>query len=160
MIYLLDVAETRAPRGWFAYDEEDLACKLAAELGQSRQALHDSFSPRGLLALEEPVPEAELANHYPGLCALADAYGWDQTLYRADGLLGNAVLSTEPVSLRAALEAALAGRAVPSLVYWNDRDALAAFEGGDPRIAGPSHWSLRRQLHEQLVALELLADDT
>ena len=159
MIYLLDITEGHEPRAWFAYDEDDLACKLAAELGLARNALHDCFSARELLALEDSVPESELARHYPALCALADTYGWDQMLYRADAMLGSAVLRTEPVTLRAALDAALAARNVQSLVYWNDSDALAAFEGSDVRLAGQQNWHRRRKLHEQFVALELLADD-
>lgn len=45
------------------------------------------------------------------------------------------------------------------IVYWSDSEALAAFEGGDPRIAGASGWRARRALYDQLVALEVLADD-
>jgi hypothetical protein len=44
-------------------------------------------------------------------------------------------------------------------LYWDDSDALAAFEGGDPRIAGADGWWARRALYHQLVALEILADD-
>jgi hypothetical protein len=45
------------------------------------------------------------------------------------------------------------------LIYWSDSEALAAFEGGDARIAGDTHWWARRALYDQLVALEVLADD-
>lgn len=44
-------------------------------------------------------------------------------------------------------------------IYQDEADAVAAFEGGDPRIAGKAHWRARRALYEQLVALEVLADD-
>ncbi len=44
-------------------------------------------------------------------------------------------------------------------VYWDETEAVAAFEGGDPRIAGKALWRARRAIYEQLVALEVLADD-
>lgn len=43
--------------------------------------------------------------------------------------------------------------------YWNESEAVGAFEGGDPRIAGKALWRARHALYEQLVALEVLADD-
>jgi hypothetical protein len=48
---------------------------------------------------------------------------------------------------------------VERIVYWNEAEAVAAFEGGDPLIAGKEGWLARRALYEQLVALEVLADD-
>jgi hypothetical protein len=48
---------------------------------------------------------------------------------------------------------------VESCIYWNESQAVNAFEGNDPRIAGKKHWKARRALYEQLVALEVLADD-
>lgn len=44
-------------------------------------------------------------------------------------------------------------------VYWDETEAVAAFEGGDPLITGKALWRARHALHEQLVALEVLADD-
>jgi hypothetical protein len=44
-------------------------------------------------------------------------------------------------------------------VYWNEVDAIAAYEGRDPLIAGKSMWRARHALHEQLVALDVLTDD-
>ena len=44
-------------------------------------------------------------------------------------------------------------------IYRSDAQAIAAFEGADPRIAGKAHWRARHALHAQLVALEVLADD-
>jgi hypothetical protein len=44
-------------------------------------------------------------------------------------------------------------------IYWNEAQAVAAFEGHDPRIAKPTQWRARRALYDQLVALEVLADD-
>ena len=44
-------------------------------------------------------------------------------------------------------------------IYRNEAQAVGAFEGGDPRIAGKEYWRARRALYEQLVALDVLADD-
>jgi hypothetical protein len=54
---------------------------------------------------------------------------------------------------------ALQSDGVERIVYWNEAEAVAAFEGGDPLIAGKAGWRARRALYEQLVALEVLADD-
>jgi len=44
-------------------------------------------------------------------------------------------------------------------IYWKEAEAVAAFEGADPRIADKAHWRARHTLYEQLVALEMLSDD-
>ena len=54
---------------------------------------------------------------------------------------------------------ACADDGVERIVYWNEAEAVGAFEGGDPLIAGKAGWRARRALYQQLVALEVLADD-
>lgn len=44
-------------------------------------------------------------------------------------------------------------------VYWDEAEAVAAFEGRDPLISDKSMWRARHALHEQLVALDVLTDD-
>ena len=44
-------------------------------------------------------------------------------------------------------------------VYWDEAEAVHAFEGGDPLIAGKPMWRARHALFEQLVALDVLTDD-
>jgi hypothetical protein len=44
-------------------------------------------------------------------------------------------------------------------VYWDEAQAVAAFEGRDPLIADKSMWRARHALHEQLVALDVLTDE-
>lgn len=44
-------------------------------------------------------------------------------------------------------------------VYWDEAEAIAAYEGRDPLIADKSMWRARHALHEQLVALDVLTDD-
>ena len=45
------------------------------------------------------------------------------------------------------------------IVYWDEAEAVAAFEGRDPLIADKALWRARHALHEQLVALDVLTDD-
>jgi len=54
---------------------------------------------------------------------------------------------------------ALATPEVERYVYWNEAEAVAAFEGRDPLIADKSMWRARHALHEQLVALDVLTGD-
>jgi len=148
------------PRAWFAYDEADLARKVAATDALQPWEIYDQQSAREWLELLgelPPGPEAEA--RFPALCALGQRHGYDAPLYRADHLLGRGMLQAEPVSLRQALEAALAARPGHTTVYWSDEQALHAFEGGDPALVGPAHWHARRALYQQLVALEVLADN-
>lgn len=161
MIYVLEVPAQGLPKAWFAYDDADFSRKVAASDPLQPWEIYDEVTPRGLLdALgHDDATSAQARAHYPALCALGDEHGFDTPLYRADYLLGRGVLRAEPVSARAALAAALNARAGLHCIYWDERAAVSAFEGADPRIAGPAHWHARRALYEQLVALEVLADD-
>lgn len=158
MIYVLELLNRREPTAWFAYDDEDLLRKVAASGQLAPEEIYDTATPRELLEFSGAEPDAPTRERYPSLCAVGDAYGWDTTLYRADYLLGRGVCQREPVVRREAVAAALAARG-ECIVYWNDRDAVGASEGADPRIAGEARWHARRALYEQLVALEVLADD-
>ncbi len=160
MIHVVEQPEGGDPCAWFAYDEADLARKVAASDPLQDWEIHDQLSVRALLE-NAGFPEADAAARaaLPAICALGDAHGLDTPLYRADHLLGRGVLRAEPVALRDALAAALAVRGPATCVYWTDTEAVAAFEGNDARIAGAGHWWARRALYEQLVALEVLADD-
>lgn len=160
MIYVVQVPARGEPRAWFAYDDEDLSRKVAASDPLQAWEIHDQVSARALLdALGHAQADAGARARYPGICALGDQHGWDTALHRADHLLGRGVLRAEPVARREALAAALGARDGLNCIYWNDRDAIAAFEGADPRLAGKPLWRARRALYEQLVALEVLADD-
>ena len=161
MIYVVELPEQGQPRAWFAYDDEDFSRKVAASDPLQAWEIHDELTARGLLEdLGHPVIDDQARERFPAICALGGEHGWDTLLYRADHLLGRGVFRTEPVAERDALTAALAARSgVTSCIYWSDRDAIGAFEGADPRIAGKALWWARRALYEQLVELEVLADD-
>ncbi len=168
MIHVVELPQQGDPRAWFAYDDDDLARKVAATDPLQAWEIHDTLTARDLLESACDLPDstspditidAATRERFPAICALGDAHGWDAPLYRADHLLGRGVLRAEPVAEREALSAALAARGGLSCVYWNDRDAIGAFEGADPRLAGKERWWARRALYEQLVELEVLADD-
>ncbi len=168
MIHVVELPLQGDPRAWFAYDDDDFARKVAATDPLQAWEIHDTLTARELLASAsdladgagaEAPTDAATRERFPAICALGDAHGWDTPLYRADHLLGRGVLQVEPVAERDALSAALAARGGLSCVYWNDRDAIGAFEGADPRLAGEARWWARRALYEQLVELEVLADD-
>jgi hypothetical protein len=158
MIYVVELSSGGKPKAWFAYDEADFVRKVAASDSLAPEEIYDTATPRELLEFSGPSPEAHVREQYPSICAIGDAYGWDTTLYRADYLLGRGVCQREPVVQRDAAAAALGARG-ECIIYWNDRDAIGAFEGADRRLAGESRWQARRALYEQLVALEVLADD-
>lgn len=160
MIHVVEIPGQGDPHAWFAYDDDDLARKVAACDPLQPWEIHDQLTARGLLDdLGYASADAVARVRFPAICQLGDDSGWDTALYRADHLLGRGVLRAEPVPQRDALSAALAARGGLSCVYWNDRDAIAAFEGADPRISGQAFWWARHALYQQLVALEVLADD-
>ncbi|BCO25857.1 hypothetical protein MIZ03_0736 [Rhodoferax lithotrophicus] len=160
VIYVLELPENGAPRAWFAYDDEDFSRKVAASDPLESWEIHDDVTALGLLNdVGHPVADATAREQFPAICALGDEHGWHTPLYRADYVLGRGVFRTAPVEDRAAFSAALAARAGNCCIYWNEREAVGAFEGGDPRIAGKEHWRARHALFEQLVALEVLSDD-
>lgn len=160
MIYVVELPPAGDPKAWFAYDDADFARKVVADDPLQGWEIHDQITPRGLLeSLGHDAVNASARAECPAVCALGDAHGWDAPLYRADHLLGRGVLSAEPVSERDALVAALAARGGESCIYWTDTEAVAAFEGADPRISVPERWRARHALYQQLLALEVLADD-
>lgn len=160
MIYVIECPPAGEPLAWFAYHLDDLARKVAARDPLEAWEIHDEVTPRALLdALgHEAVNEAARAA-FPSVCALGDQYGWDTTLYRADHLLGRGVLSPEPVEERAALLAALTARPGECRVYWSDQEAVLATEGADAWLSAPERWRARHALHQQLLSLDVLADN-
>ena len=160
MIHVLELPPAGMPRVWFAHDEADLARKVAATDALQPWEIHDVLTPQELLAASgHDAPDAAARAALPALCALGDAHGWHTPRYRADHLLGRGVLRPEPVPPREALAAALSARGGIACLYWSDAEAIGAFEGADPRLAGEARWWARRALHQQLVELEVLADD-
>lgn len=165
MIHVLEMPEHGEPSAWFAYNYDDFAIKVAADDPLREHEIFDVFTARDLL---ESVGHTHLTSEaraaFPAITALGDAHGWDTVLYRADHLLGRGVFSDKPVVPREAQVAALRARAtldhpLQYRIYWTDADAMGAYEGADPLLNSPAHWKARHLLREQLLALELLADD-
>lgn len=160
MIHVLELPAQGEPRAWFAFDDDDFARKLAAGDRLEEWEIYDETTPRSLLdALGHPEVNDAAQAAFPALYALGEQHGWDQPLWRADHLLGSGVLSTDAISPRDAWAAALAARPGIHRLYWDDSAALAAFEGAEPLLQGREHWYAKRALYEQLVALDILADD-
>jgi hypothetical protein len=152
MIFVLELPAVAEPRAWFAYDARDLLRKVAAADPLPLWQIHDCIDPHDLRELVAGLP----ASH--ALSALAADQGWDGTLYRADYVLEPGTYAAEPVSEGAAAEAALRARG-DCRVYWNESQATAAFERADDPAWQGGGWRARWALRDQLVALEVLADD-
>ena len=61
--------------------------------------------------------------------------------------------------VRVELLAALAARPGESRVYWSDQEAVLATEGADAWLSTPERWRARHALHQQLLSLDVLADN-
>lgn len=161
MIHVVELPLHAKPRVWFAYGDDDLERKVLADDPLQAWEVHDEVSAQELL---EAAGHAEVTlavrAQFPALCQLGDQHGWQTPLYRADHLLGRGMLRAQPVSLRQALLAALGARGHPCRIYWTDSEAVAASEGSDPQLGERQQWRARHALHEQLVALEVVADDS
>ncbi|MEX8518180.1 MAG: hypothetical protein AB3X44_06665 [Leptothrix sp. (in: b-proteobacteria)] len=159
MIHIVELPAAAAPQAWFAFDTDDLLRKTATALACEPWTLWDQTSARELLDLVDHTPaDPQARSAFPALCALGDAHGWDTPLYRADALLGAGMLQPAPVTVVEACAAALRQRSELRF-YPDDSAAMAAFERGDTEFAEHG-WRARWALREQLIALELLADDT
>jgi hypothetical protein len=159
MIFVLELPAGGAPRAWFAYDGADLLRKVAAGDPLPLWQIHDCVTPRELLDMADATPATPgIEASHPALCALAAAHGWDARLYRADYLCEPGSYRVEPVGEAEAAAAALAARGACRF-YWNESAATAAYErSGHPDWQGAG-WRARHALREQLLALEVLADD-
>jgi len=160
MIYVIECPPAGEPLAWFAYHLDDLARKVAARDPLEAWEIHDEVTPSALLdALGHEQANEAARTAFPSVCALGDQYGWDTTLYRADHLLGRGVLSPEPVEATAALLAALTARPGECRIYWSDQEAVLATEGADAWLGAPERWRARHALHQQLLSLDVLADN-
>ena len=159
MIFVVEMSAPEAPRAWFAYNEIDLLRKVAATDGRPLWQIHDRVSARELLEALDTTPEAPgVAERHPDIHALALQHGWDRPLYRADHLLEPGTYRAEPVSEAEAAEAALRARG-DCRIYWDEAQAMQAFERADDPAWRDDGWRARWALRDQLIALEVLADD-
>ncbi len=162
MIFVLEVPVDEHPHAWFAYDDQDLLTKVAGDDPLQPWEIHDACSPRELMALVGVLPGSPEAQAFPGMVKLAQAYGLDTTLYRADYLLERGCYQDQPVSVRQACEAALRHRVGSTLkdlrIYWREEDAVLATEGTEPMFAAKDGWKALHALRSQLLSLDVLAE--
>ncbi len=152
MIHVVEVPWEGRPQAWFAFDEDDLIGKIQTRRIVAGRQIHMIATARELLA-------ASGADSPPDWIAdLAAQHDWDTPLYRADALLEPGHYQREPVSLLHAHLAALAAPLQRCRVHPNDESALEALHG-DPVYQGREGFYAHMALREQLIALEVLADD-
>lgn len=169
MIFVVEVPHEGHPHAWFAYEAEDLLGKVAAEDACQPWEIHDQTSARELFDMVGVSPgAAQAATDFPGISRLAQEFGLDTPLYRADHLLERGCYQPQAVSVEAACEAALRQRVVPAAeggvlrdlrIYWSEPEAVLAIEGQDPFFLEKGNWRALHALREQLLALDVLAAD-
>jgi len=169
MIYVLEVPLEGEPHAWFAFHGQDMFNKVMVGESLASWEVHDQTSARELLDMvghEPGTPQA--LSQFPGICRLADEFGWDTALYRADHLLGRGVYQPEAVSVEAACDAAMHARVGLSAaegglkavrIYWSDPEAVLATEGDEPLFKASGGWRAMHALREQLLALDVLAEN-
>lgn len=156
MIHIVEFPENAHATAWFAFDEADFARKVYATDPLPDWEIFDIASPRELLEQLDCTPETQgVQQQFPGICSLADSYGWDTVLYRADYLLWPGEFSPETIRERNACAAALIKRSKKCLIYWSDAAATEALENDIAFESREGIWG-REALRDQLVALEIL----
>jgi hypothetical protein len=118
--------------------------------------IHAVASARELLTASGAAADAPNAPDW--IAELAGRHGWDTPLYRADALLEPGRYQPEPVSALHAHLAALAAPLQSCRLHPSDESALEALYG-DPLYQGRAGFYPHMALREQLIALEVLADD-
>ena len=160
VIYVVEAPTQGEAHAWFAFDEEDLLRKVAANDVRSSHEIWDCASARELLDLFDESPgNAGVAERYPGICALGMQFGWDAVLFRADYLQEPGLYAAEPVRLLDACRAALRARGGEWRFYEGEAHALIAVDKADALFDRAGGWRARWALRQQLIAVEALADD-
>lgn len=168
MIFVIEVPYVGDAHAWFAYDGADLLRKVSVNDVLQSWEIFDTTTARELMTLVGAEPGSPQAkNAFPGICRLADEFGLDTLLYRADYLLERGCYQPQSVLPESACEAALRQRvdAQPDSglkdvrIYWNEQQAVLALEGDDPMFQPPGGWRARHALREQLLSLDALAEN-
>lgn len=169
MIFVVEVPHVGDAHAWFAFDGEDLLSKVVIDDPLQSWEIYDTTTVRELFSMVGEVPDsAQARSAFPGMCRLADEFGLDTPLYRADHLIGRGCYQPEAVRMEAACASALQARvgATPDdgplkalRIYWSEPQAVLAIEGQDPFFASEGGWRARHALREQLLSLDVLADN-
>jgi hypothetical protein len=162
MIFVLEVPSGESPHAWFAYDDQDLLNKVAEGDPLNSWEIHDTCTPRDLMELVGVLPGTPEAQAFPGMVTLAQEYGLDTALCRADYVLDRGCYQEQAVSVRRACEAALRQRVGSTLkdlrIYWSEEEAVLATEGAEPLFATKDGWKSLHALRAQLLSLDVLAE--
>jgi len=160
MIYVVEAPPQGAARAWFAFDEDDLLRKVAADDEKAAHEIWDHATARELLELFDEGPgNPGVDQRYPGICALGAEFGWDTPLFRADYLQETGLYAPAPVRLIDACRAALRARGGEWRFYEGEQHALVAVDKPDALFDRAGGWRARWALRQQLIAVEALADD-
>ena len=169
MIFVVEVPHEGDAHAWFAFDGEDLLSKVVVDDPLQSWEVFDTTTARELLRMVGEVPGTPQARSaFPGICRLADEYGLDTMLYRADYLLERGCYQPEILAIEAACEAALKRRVAASAadgalkdlrIYWSEEQAVLAMEGQDPLFSSQGGWRAMHALREQLLSLDVLAEN-
>jgi hypothetical protein len=160
MIYVVEAPSQGEARAWFAFDDDDLLRKVAANDTRASHEIWDCASARELLDLFDETPGSEgVGERYPGVHALGTQFGWDTALFRADYLQQPSLYAPEPVRLVDACRAALRARGGEWRFYEGEQHALGAVDKPDALYDRAGGWRARWALRQQLIAVEALADD-
>ena len=151
MILTLEIPQQGRPRCWFAFNEEDFIRKVRATRTANNAVIFQSGSARELIAARAPQPPVELLQ-------MVATHGWDVPLYRADYLLACGHYQTEQVSEFEACVAAVAHDLAKCRVYLDEEQAMDALDN-EPLYWDSSGYAAHLALREQLIALEVIADD-
>ena len=163
MIYVVEVPTEGRARAWFAFEQDDLARKVHATKKREGWTLFESATPRQLLAVHGKKPETQGAPEaHADIFKLADTYGWDIPLYRADYLLGQGSYQAEPVAEPVAEVDACFAAVKHGLktcrMYLSDEEAASELYR-DPIYEGRENFFTHMALREQLIAMEVISDD-
>lgn len=169
MIFVVEVPHVGDAHAWFAFDGEDLLSKVVVNDSLQSWEVYDTTTARELLSMVGEVPGTPQARSaFPGICRLADEYGLDTLLYRADYLLERGCYQPQPVKIEAACEAALQSRVKPDeqggslkalRIYWSEAEAVLASESEDPVFKDQGGWRALHALREQLLSLDVVAEN-
>ena len=159
MIYVVEVPPEGKARAWFAFEQKDLARKVNAAKKREGWAIFETATPRELLEVLGKTSETRgAAEEHADIFKLADTYGWDAMLYRADYLLGQGRYQTEPITEVDACFAAVKHGLKTCRMYLSDEEAATKLYQ-DPIYEGREGFFTHMALREQLIAMEVISDD-
>jgi hypothetical protein len=159
MIYVVEVPLEGKPRAWFAFEQEDLARKAHATRKREGWTIFETATPRQLLQDCGKTPETQgAAAEHAEIFQLADTYGWDTTLYRADYLCGQQQYRPEPIAELDACFAAIKHDLKTCRMYLSNEEAANELYR-DSIYAGREGFFAHMALREQLISMEVISDD-